>query len=136
MMTPFSGLSLIIHLTVIGVGKIIDALRNRIVRRPRALPESGQLTNPIWSKIGGSIASVSIVLVLSAIMVTSFGVALQTSVREGASEWQRQAVANMVEELRYSLENNVENYFTKFSPLRDRDAANRLVQVDHTIKNT
>ncbi len=84
MMTPFSGLSLILHLTVIGLGKIFDLFphkKSRGVRKETAL------------YIGVSqVFSIMIVIGLSILMLIFFGIAIHTSLREGSDEWPRRYV--------------------------------------------
>lgn len=85
-MTPFSGLSLIVHLLVIGIGKLIDLLKKK-----------GKFYNfSFFKKINFDylkmdfnmtrIAAIAIVVVFSSAMIFSFSVAVRTSIREGAKE--------------------------------------------------
>ncbi|OHA18630.1 MAG: hypothetical protein A2836_01065 [Candidatus Taylorbacteria bacterium RIFCSPHIGHO2_01_FULL_45_63] len=89
MLTPFSGLSLIVHLAVIGIGKVLSPLQKRkVIAKSRIV---GKKEGVIRAVVNSAL-SIVIVVVLTALMFTSFGIALQTSIREGAREWQRQQI--------------------------------------------
>lgn len=108
-LTPFSGLSLIVHLTVIGLGNVSEAIDSRFLSRHATavrLPKKKRL-------LLRSILATSVFLVLSTIMFSLFGVAITTGVREGAREWHRQLIQRTAENLWASVDHSFEPHLTK-----------------------
>lgn len=104
MMTPFSGLSLIVHLVVIGVGKLVILYKRfpktNIYAKPRLKFQGSKLALFLGFK---SVVSIIIVVSLTTLMLTSFGVAIQTGVREGSRESQRQYIQEVYEDTIYYI---------------------------------
>ena len=82
-LSPFSGLSLLIHLLVIAIFTLLSFVlwKEKAVLQPVSVVEDTFLRRALKSGL-----SVVIVLVLSAIMIVSFAIAVRTGFREGASE--------------------------------------------------
>ena len=94
MLTPFSGLSLIIHLVVIGLAKI-----SRIGRKKTTAYKA--LRTPSVSRRRFNVAfSIGIMLAISSAMLFSFAIALSTSIRESGHEWHVQFAKKEWQELR------------------------------------
>jgi hypothetical protein len=91
--TPFSGLSLIIHLVVIGIAKAIGLVHKKKPGTVRQAPTS--------MRRGFDFAfSIGIILVVSSVMLFSFAIALTTSVREAQNDWHVKLVKNEWQELK------------------------------------
>ena len=86
-MRPFSGLTLIIHLIIIGIGKTIDFFQGKFLSnksKPTALKQKADYLLAFDKTF-----SIAVILLLSTLMLIFFSVALNTSIREGADEWHR-----------------------------------------------
>lgn len=83
MITPFSGLSLIVHLTIIGISKIINLFR-RADKDSMKFKEARTQTSA--RRIANNALSVLVITVIATLMMFSFGVALETGIREGSNE--------------------------------------------------
>lgn len=81
--TPFSGISLIVHLAIIGVAYLLSLFSIRT-----GFAGGGTGSYSPSSRIINSIFAALIFLAITLLMLTAFIVALSTSVREGANEWQ------------------------------------------------
>lgn len=102
MMTPFSGISLIAHLLVIAIAKLVHAFSYSTpapVRRP-ARPLS------VFQRLAGVVASVAVIAVIFSIMSSAFVVALKTGVKEGSREPQVIFVKKQLVELKNWLQND------------------------------
>ena len=94
MLTPFSGLSLIIHLVIIGLAKI-----SRIVRK-KTTGYRAVRTPSVGRRRFNVAFSLGIIFTISSVMLFSFAIALSTSIRESEHEWHVQFVKNEWQELR------------------------------------
>lgn len=97
-MSPFSGISLVMHLAIIGVGKIAG-----IFRKPArtVAPQSEIAVRTSWLLVGiNRTASVLIVLAVFTVMLASFARAVRTGIREGAKEPQVQYVRGRITALK------------------------------------
>ena len=99
MMSPFSGLSLIIHLFIITLMTLFSLLFPKKNQNTLARKERGQevFSKRLW-KQG---LSIFIIVALSALMLFSFRIALQTSIREGSREWHIQYLRHQFANLNY-----------------------------------
>ena len=80
--TPFSGLSLIVHLVIIGFAKLMSLFP----RKTAVTAAATRKAQGSWIK-GMKIAGSHLIVVsIFAIMFASFGVAVKTGAREGAKE--------------------------------------------------
>ena len=87
--TPFSGLSLIVHLIVIGVATLSRAL---FKKKNSAVKEKDIVAETELRRYAKSLFSVVILLVVSGVMIFSFMFALVTGWHVGAEERQMQYV--------------------------------------------
>jgi hypothetical protein len=81
MLTPFSGLSLFIHLAIIGSAKLLNLLRGE--RQLFLGSAASRARGPRWYSV---IASIVIIVFVSTVMISFTGIALTTGMREGAAE--------------------------------------------------
>ncbi len=101
-MKPFSGLTLIIHLLVIAIGNIVALFVSRKIAKSTSNVVVKDAVAGLYRAL-----SISIIFILSLIMITFFSVAIRTSVREGANEWQRRQMRvawSYIEHKVYELE--------------------------------
>jgi hypothetical protein len=87
MLTPFSGLSLIVHLVVIGLAKIA-----RIGKKNAAFTDTYREPFSTSGWVLKYALSIIVMLAISSIMIFSFTLALLTSIREASQEWHIQFI--------------------------------------------
>ena len=87
--TPFSGLSLIVHLGMIAYGKLMDFLRSRYPISSARVFKKWSVFSHAWFKYTFSILILLVLLVVTSLM---FLLAIRTSMREGEGEWLREYV--------------------------------------------
>lgn len=84
MLTPFSGLSLIIHLIVIGFASVSGFLfkkkENGVAKKSGVAQKT--LTHPVMK----SVLSIFILIIVSSVMLLSFAIAVKTGFHEGVDE--------------------------------------------------
>ena len=87
MLTPFSGLSLIVHLVVIGVAKLANIGKKKATDTYR---------EPFSTSRQGFKSALSIILLvtITSLMLSSFVIALMTSIREAQNEWHVEFIKN------------------------------------------
>jgi hypothetical protein len=81
-MTPFSGISLILHLAIIGIAKVYYYVTGEAETRPRKPLNADRGTTPFFNRA----VSCVIVVAIFVMMLSSFTQAVTTSVREGSRE--------------------------------------------------
>lgn len=95
-LTPFSGISLIVHLAIIGSAKIFELFGKKdfkIGGRNRGSPA-------FLLRIRDAIVAFALFFGIFAIMLVSTFVAINTSVREGANEWHNIYISQQFEYIR------------------------------------
>ena len=106
MLTPFSGLSLVIHLVVIAVASVF--------KKGGGATQRVTTQQILKHKTFKHVLSICILIVVSSFMLLSFAIAVKTGIREGANEphmiYVRQGLENVggVEEVN-ARSNNLDN---------------------------
>ena len=95
MVTPFSGLSLIAHLAIIGFSKILTRQKYGVVIARKEMQPASTLRRGLRS-----LTSVLVLGTVSATMLFSLSVALTTGLRTGAHEWHIRLIRSEVEHIR------------------------------------
>ena len=89
--TPFSGLSLIIHLLVIWFSSLTSLF---VWKKEKKVIESALTLDTIPRRVFKYGVSALIIISISAVMLASFVIALTTGLREGSREWQVRYIKN------------------------------------------
>lgn len=97
MFTPFTGLSVFVHLVIIGLAKMVHWFRKSdrsdMIRQPhRDHTALRQKSNHALSLL--------LIGAISAYMLFLLGITLQTSIRVGSPEWHRQYISREIAKLR------------------------------------
>ena len=124
-LTPFSGLSLIIHLTIIGVSSAINFL---FVKKKLGDQKPSVAETPLRRYIN-CVISVLIILVITVLMSASFLIAIKTGIREGSREPQIRYLQRGFEHAKqYVRLNTVEYEREKTGDEKEAELRNRQKQ--------
>lgn len=93
-MTPFSGLSLLVHLGIISLGSIHD----RVTSVPPSLRYRSRRVNKTQRRLS-AVISFLITFVLTLMMIALFTAAITASYEAGKDEWQRQKFDILINEV-------------------------------------
>ncbi len=100
MLTPFSGLSLVIHLIIIGVATLFSPL----LKKKEHVPKIYQMEESRTRRIFKLSSSILILIIISTLMIVSFALALRTSIREGEKERHMQYIREEIAAFTTKLE--------------------------------
>ncbi len=133
--TPFSGLSVIIHLLILGTAVVVKAVIKKsgmVFRTP--------INSPFWNRhhpIALSILSISIILTVALWVSVSTTVALKTALREGALESHSEYVYRnyvYLQRARSGLEDRVGfSHFTQADTLKNAYSTDQVQTIYQPI---